>query len=185
MTLITRGQPLEARHFGYGVLQHAVHKRWREFSPEEQAQLSKLVYDKLSEVGAAPTDSPEPWMIKSKVATLMAEVVRQDGARLWTQLMPDMAMGAASDSPVLAELSCLVMRYVAEDVAVYNGDIIGGRMKELLGGLTSTLPQSLPALYRVLEVGTRRTNDCAFEPQGCYVTWYPSLTRDTRHKMRQ
>ena len=27
------------------------------------------------------------------------------------------------------------MRYVAEDVAVYNSDIIGGKMKELLFGL--------------------------------------------------
>ena len=71
---------------------------------------------------------------------------------VWAQLMPDMAAGAASDSPVLAELSALVMRYVAEDVAVYNADIIGGRMKKLLFGLTSTLPQALPALYRVLEV---------------------------------
>ena len=44
-------------------------------------------------------------------------------------------------------------RPCAEDVAVYNSDIIGGRMKELLFGLTSTLPQSLPALYRILEVG--------------------------------
>lgn len=115
-------------------------------------QPAKVVYDKLSEVGAAPADSPEPWVIKSKVATLMAEVVRQEGASLWSQLMPDMAAGAASDSPVLAELSALVMRYVAEDVAVYNADIIGGKMKELLFGLTSTLPQALPALYRVLEV---------------------------------
>ena len=51
-----------------------------------------------------------------------------------------------------AELSALVMRYVAEDVAVYNSDILGGRMKELLYGLTSTLPQALPAMYRLLEV---------------------------------
>lgn len=152
MTLVARGQPLEARHFGYGVLQHVMHKRWHEFSPEERQHLAKVVYDKLSEAGNAPADSPEPWMIKSKVATLMAEVVRQEGAKMWTHLMPDMAAGAASDSPVLAELSALVMRYVAEDVAVYNSDIIGGRMKELLFGLTSTLPQALPALYRVLEV---------------------------------
>ena len=49
-------------------------------------------------------------------------------------------------------MSCLTTRYVAEDVAVHNEDIIGGRMKELLFGLTSTLPQTLPALYRSLEV---------------------------------
>ena len=69
--------------------------------------------------------------------------------------MPEMAAGACSDSPVRAELSALVMRYVAEDVAVYNSDIIGGRMKELLYGLTSTLPQALQAMYRLLEVSTQ------------------------------
>ena len=109
------------------------------------------MYDKLSECGAVPTsEPPEPFMIKSKAATLMAEVVRQEGAPLWSSIMPEMAAGACSDSPVRAELSALVMRYVAEDVAVYNSDIIGGRMKELLYGLTSTLPQALQACTSLL-----------------------------------
>ena len=77
-------------------------------------------------------------------------------------LMPELAAGAGAGSPVLAELSALVMRYVAEDVAVYNSDIIGGKMKELLFGLTSTLPQALPALYRILEV--RRKKKRRLEP---------------------
>lgn len=153
MQLIARGQPLEARHFGYGVLQHVVAKRWSQFTQPERQELAKLVYDKLSECGAVPADEPpEPFMIKSKVATLMAQVVRQEGVGMWSSIMPEMAAGACSESPVRAELSALVMRYVAEDVAVYNSDILGGRMKELLYGLTSTLPQALPAMYRLLEV---------------------------------
>jgi hypothetical protein len=36
-------------------------------------------------------------MIKSKVATLMAEIVRRQGASLWTSLMPDLAAGANSE----------------------------------------------------------------------------------------
>ena len=153
MQLIARGQPLEARHFGYGVLQHVVAKRWSQFTQPERQELAKLVYDKLSECGAVPADEPpEPFMIKSKVATLMAQVVRQEGVGMWSSIMPEMAAGACSESPVQAELSALVMRYVAEDVAVYNSDILGGRMKELLYGLTSTLPQALPAMYRLLEV---------------------------------
>ena len=75
---------------------------------------------------------------------------------MWTGLMPELAAGAGAGSPVLAELAALVMRYVAEDVAVYNSDIIGGKMKELLFGLTSTLPQALPALYRILEVRRKK-----------------------------
>ena len=123
------------------------------------------MYDKLSECGAVPTsEPPEPFMIKSKAATLMAEVVRQEGAAMWSSIMPEMAAGACSDSPVRAELSALVMRYVAEDVAVYNSDIIGGRMKELLYGLTSTLPQALQAMYRLLEVSTQPVATFFFSP---------------------
>ena len=165
MQLIARGQPLEARHFGYGVLQHVVARRWSQFTHPERQELAKLVYDKLSECGAVPTsEPPEPFMIKSKAATLMAEVVRQEGAALWSSIMPEMAAGACSDSPVRAELSALVMRYVAEDVAVYNSDIIGGRMKELLYGLTSTLPQALQAMYRLLEVSTQPVATFFFSP---------------------
>ena len=99
MALVARGQPLEARHFGYGVLQHVVSRRWGSFSADERRQLAKLVYDKLSECGSAPADAPEPWMIKSKVATLMAQVVRQEGASMWTGLMPELAAGAGADPP--------------------------------------------------------------------------------------
>ena len=71
MQLIARGQPLEARHFGYGVLQHVVARRWSQFTHPERQELAKLVYDKLSECGAVPTsEPPEPFMIKSKAATL-------------------------------------------------------------------------------------------------------------------
>jgi len=95
MQLIARGQPLEARHFGYGVLQHVVAKRWSQFTQPERQELAKLVYDKLSECGAVPADEPpEPFMIKSKVATLMAQVVRQEGVGMWSSIMPEMAAGA-------------------------------------------------------------------------------------------
>ena len=178
MALVARGQPLEARHFGYGVLQHVVSRRWGSLSADERRQLAKLVYDKLSECGSAPADAPEPWMIKSKVATLMAQVVRQEGASMWTGLMPELAAGAGAGSPVLAELAALVMRYVAEDVAVYNSDIIGGKMKELLFGLTSTLPQALPALYRILEV--RRKKKRRLEPNEARDAKDARLARPSR-----
>lgn len=164
MELVARSKPLEARHFGYGVLQHVVAKRWREFSDEEKTALAKMCYEKLSEISSSSDDgtpglpqTAEPFVLKSKVASLMAQVVRQQGADVWIALVPDLAIGAASENPALAEVSCLTTRYVAEDVAVHNEDIIGGRMKELLFGLTSTLPQTLPALYRSLEVRMRQS----------------------------
>ena len=163
MQLVSSDKPIEARHFGYGVLQFVVAKKWNEFSSDEKTQLAKMCYDKLGEIGSGVITkdlngnltggtTPAPLILKSKVATLMAQVVRQQGAAVWQALVPDLALGASSENPALAEVSALTMRYVAEDVAVHNQDIIGGRMKELLFGLTSTLPQTLPALYRSLEV---------------------------------
>ena len=154
---------------------HVVSKRWREFSDDEKTQLAKMCYEKLGEISsvensnAAGSDdgtprvpNSEPFVLKSKVASLMAQVVRQQGADVWIALVPDLALGAASENPALAEVSCLTTRYVAEDVAVHNEDIIGGRMKELLFGLTSTLPQTLPALYRSLEVRRFHTSRLFF-----------------------
>ena len=175
MALVARGQ-LEARHFGYGVLQHVVSRRW---GPRRRAQTAgETRVRQTQRVRLRPADAPEPWMIKSKVATLMAQVVRQEGASMWTGLMPELAAGAGAGSPVLAELAALVMRYVAEDVAVYNSDIIGGKMKELLFGLTSTLPQALPALYRILEV--RRKKKRRLEPNEARDAKDARLARPSR-----
>ena len=159
MALVARGRPLEARHFGYGVLQHVCAERWDEFAADERQHLAKLAWEKLTELvaGAAgdaggSAAAPEPFVIKSKAATLLATVVRREGAALWAGVVPDLCAMTSSADADAAELAALVTRYVAEDVAVYNSDIIGGRMKDLLGGLTATLPQTLPALYRGLEV---------------------------------
>ena len=167
--LVAAEKPLEARHFGYGVLQHVVGKRWREFSDDEKTALAKMCYEKLGEI-ASSSPEPEPFVLKSKVATVMAQVVRQQGAEVWIALVPDLAVGAASENPALAEVSCLTTRYVAEDVAVHNEDIIGGRMKELLFGLTSTLPQTLPALYRSLEVRAKAKRK-SFSPK-CFFGFF-------------
>jgi exportin-5 len=158
VALVARGRPLEARHFGYGVLQHVCAERWDEFAADERQHLAKLAWEKLTELagaadaGGSGSAPPEPFVIKSKAATLLATVVRREGAALWAGVVPDLCAMTSSGDADAAELAALVTRYVAEDVAVYNSDIIGGRMKDLLGGLTATLPQTLPALYRGLEV---------------------------------
>ena len=102
----------------------------------------------------------EAYAVKSKVATLMAEVVRQEGSSLWTRLVPDLVQMCASDEGQCAELGMNVVRFVAEDVAIHNEDMIGGRMRELLGGLTSTLPAVLPAIYALMEKHYVKAQGC-------------------------
>lgn len=112
--------------------------------------MAQLAHGLLNEV-AMSGGEPEPYVIKSKTATLMAEVVRQEGAGTWNQLVPDLVNMTLSDEPQRAELGVNVIRFVAEDVAVYNDDLIGGRMRELLGSLSSTVGTILPAIYSLME----------------------------------
>ena len=123
------------------------------WTADERRQRAKLVYDKLSECGSDPTGCPaEPWMIKSKVAPsgpggapggARAAVPGPWRRRAGADMQPGRGVGA--------ELAALVMRYVAEDVAVYNSDIIGGKSERVpsVRRMTSTLSQALPALYRI------------------------------------
>ena len=71
--LVAAEKPLEARHFGYGVLQHVVGKRWREFSDDEKTALAKMCYEKLGEIFSGV--KPEPFVLKSKVATVMVSML--------------------------------------------------------------------------------------------------------------
>ena len=53
LSLCSAGRPLEARHFGFGVLQHLVHARWIEFSETERTTMARVAMDRLNE-GASP-----------------------------------------------------------------------------------------------------------------------------------
>ena len=148
-SLCAKTRALEARHFGYATLRELVRVRWRTMSESERMEMAALAHGMLREVSEG--GAAEPYAVKSKAATLMAEVVRQEGASLWTRLVPDLMAMAGSEEPQAAEMGANVIRFVAEDVAVYNEDLIGGRMRELLGGLSSTVGTLLPAIYSLME----------------------------------
>ena len=148
-SLCARGRGLEARHFGFGVLRDVARTRWRGLTAEERMEMASLAHGMLLEVSAG--DAAEAYAVKSKAATLVAETVRQEGASLWTRLVPDLVSMATGDEAQRAEMGVNVIRYVAEDVAVYNEDMIGGKMRELLGGLSSTVGTILPAIYALME----------------------------------
>ena len=148
-SLCARGRGLEARHFGFGVLRDVARTRWRGLTAEERMEMASLAHGMLLEVSAG--DAAEAYAVKSKAATLVAETVRQEGASLWTRLVPDLVSMTTGDEAQRAEMGVNVIRYVAEDVAVYNEDMIGGKMRELLGGLSSTVGTILPAIYALME----------------------------------
>ncbi|EPS62225.1 hypothetical protein M569_12567, partial [Genlisea aurea] len=50
-----------------------------------------------------------------------------------------------------AELVLMILRWLPEDITVHNEDLEGDRRRILLRGLSQTLPEILPLLYRLLE----------------------------------
>lgn len=56
--------------FGYLIAQHMIRMRWEDLTVDERRQMASMACDLLQE-SARPN---EPWVLKSQVAALMAEV---------------------------------------------------------------------------------------------------------------
>jgi exportin-5 len=143
--LVKHEQTSEIRHFGLKMLQHLIRMRWDELNPEEQHQMAIMAGNMLQE-SARPS---EPWGLKSQAAALMAEVARREGPPLWKEMLPAL-FSLSSSGPIHAELVAMVLRWLPEDVTVHNEDLEGERRRNLLQGLTQTLPETLPFLYKVI-----------------------------------
>lgn len=144
--LAAPGGPIEVQHFGYALLQHLVGNRWVEYNEQEHAQLASLAFDMLNRVGA----SSDSWSVKSKAALLLALVVKRQGQQLWQALQPQL-LPLAQQGPVQAEMVCMVLRFVAEEVMLYSEDLGQASKRALLAGQQASLPQLLPALTGLLE----------------------------------
>eukprot|EP00897_Mesotaenium_endlicherianum_P007484 jgi/Mesen1/6764/ME000346S05942 len=145
-TLVADNQPAPNRVFAYQLLRDVAKSKWNELSEEEKQQMGQLAFN-LTQATAA---QQEPFSMKSKAAAVLGEVVRSQGATLWKELLPALLSSAAA-SPVHAEVTALVLQFVAEDVTVHNEDLEGERKRQLLQALTHTLPDVLQFLYQSLE----------------------------------
>ncbi|KAG0582809.1 hypothetical protein KC19_3G087700 [Ceratodon purpureus] len=138
--------PLEVRLIGLKLLQHMIRMRWENLSTEGRQQMTAMAGNLLQE-SANPN---EKWTLKNRVAGLMAEVARREGPPLWKDMLPALfALG--SNSALHAELVAMFFRLLPEDVTVHNEDLDGERRRQLLQGLTQTLPETLPFLYKLLD----------------------------------
>ncbi|CAI7883536.1 unnamed protein product, partial [Closterium sp. NIES-54] len=145
--LVNGDQPEHARLFAFQLLQNVARNKWQQFPADERRKLAVYAFDLLRR--CADT-AGEPWSIRSKAAALLADIVKHEGSDLWKEMLPSLlALSAAS--PVHAETVALVLQFVPEDVTVHNEDIEGNRRRQLLLGLTATLPQILPFLYSLLD----------------------------------
>ncbi|BBN01643.1 exportin-5 [Marchantia polymorpha subsp. ruderalis] len=145
-SLVRQEQSSEVRLYGFKMLQHLIRLRWDELSPEEHRQMAQMALNMIQEV-AKPH---EQWALKSQAAALVAEVSRRGGPPMWKEMLPSL-FSLSTSSAIHSELVAMVLRWLPEDVTVHNEDLEGERRRQLLFGLTQTLPETLPFLFQLLE----------------------------------
>lgn len=139
-------QPVEVLVIAYSLLQHLVKTRWQEMSEQEQTSLVQLGYQNLSEVAGLGNQA---WAIKSKAAMLLASCVRYQGATSYEALVPHL-LSLASRGPPHAELGCMVLHFVSEDLTQFE-EISGEGKRSFLSSLTASVPLVLPWVCKLLE----------------------------------
>ncbi|KAL4578086.1 hypothetical protein LXL04_014202 [Taraxacum kok-saghyz] len=144
--LVKKDWPSEVRLHAFKLLQHLVRLRWDELSPEERREFAKVSMDLMNEIA----NSFEEWALKSQTAALIAEIVRREGVSLWQELVPSL-VALSNSGPTHAEMVCMMLRWLPEDITVHNEDLEGDRRRLLLRGITESLPEILPLLYTLLE----------------------------------
>ncbi|XP_016652665.1 PREDICTED: protein HASTY 1 [Prunus mume] len=144
--LVKKDWSSEIRLHAFKMLQHLVRLRWEELSPTERRNFANITVDLMSDI-ANPS---EEWALKSQTAALVAEMVRREGLNLWQELLPTL-VSLSYKGPIQAELVCMMLRWLPEDITVHNEDLEGDRRRLLLRGLTQSLPEILPLLYTLLE----------------------------------
>ncbi|GJU50085.1 protein HASTY 1 [Tanacetum coccineum] len=144
--LVKKDWTSEVRLHAFKLLQHLVRLRWEELSPDERREFAKVSIELMNEAA----QNHEEWALKSQTAALNAEIVRREGESLWQELLPSL-VALCSSGPAHAEMVCMMLRWLPEDITVHNEDLEGERRRLLLRGLTESLPEILPLLYTLLE----------------------------------
>ncbi|XP_008799279.2 protein HASTY 1 [Phoenix dactylifera] len=146
LLLVRKDWSSEIRLHGFKMLQHLVRFRWDEFSIAERSEFANLTLNLILEM----VSPREEWALKSQTAALAAEVVRREGVTLWHELLPSL-VSLSNKGPIEAELVAMMLRWLPEDITVHNEDLEGDRRRVLLRGLTESLTEILPLLYKLLE----------------------------------
>ncbi|KAK9829960.1 hypothetical protein WJX72_008872 [[Myrmecia] bisecta] len=144
--LVASGRPLEVQHTGYALLQHLVGVRWDDFSDQERSQLAVLSFNLVRQVGGAG----DGWPVRSKAALVLALVAKRQGPELWQAMLPQL-LALEKEGPLMAEVVCMVLRFMTEEITQYADDLNADAKRLLLSSLMASLDVVLPFLQQVLE----------------------------------
>ncbi|WIA43061.1 hypothetical protein OEZ86_009590 [Tetradesmus obliquus] len=138
---------LEVQMSAYTLLQILVRNRWAELSADEHQKITQLAYQHMKDVGHLGQQAA--WPLKSKSAMLLAAVARQQGPEAYSALLPQL-IASAAEGPMQAEISCMVLQFVSEDLTQFEER--GGEWKRnFLSALLTSVEQVLPFIVRLLQ----------------------------------
>eukprot|EP00878_Enallax_costatus_P015861 GHUV01016625.1.p1 GENE.GHUV01016625.1~~GHUV01016625.1.p1 ORF type:complete len:469 (+),score=88.17 GHUV01016625.1:174-1580(+) len=138
---------LEVQMSAYSLLQYLVRNRWSELSADEHQKITQLAYQHMKDVGHLGNQAA--WPLKSKSAMLLAAVTRQQGPETFAALLPQLITSAA-EGPMQAEISCMVMQFVSEDITQFEER--GGEWKRsYLSALLASVETVLPFVVQLLQ----------------------------------
>lgn len=132
-------------------------------------EFTELVYcllpSAVSHLGAQAA-----WALKSKAAMLLAAVIRQQGPDTYTAILPQL-IGSAAEGPLQAELACMVLQFVSEDLTQFEQR--GGDWKRnFLSALLASVDTVLPFVVKVSIGWHCAAQYClAYKVCGCHEAW--------------
>lgn len=121
----TKAQPAIVRHFGLSLLDHAIRRRWADYTPDQHAALRDWIL-RLSESVAAE----DPLYIRNKIAEIWVEVAKRSWVLDWMN-MDELLVRLWDGSVIQKTLVLTVLETLSEDVFGHEDMTAGLRGTEL------------------------------------------------------
>lgn len=124
-----------------------------EVSPPPLTSLHVTFYSAVGHLGHQAA-----WPLKSKAAMLLAAVTRQQGPETYTALLPQL-ISSAAEGPMQAEISCMVLQFVSEDITQFE-ERGGDWKRSYLSALLQSVETILLFVVQLLQVCFSTLHKC-------------------------
>ncbi len=145
--LFNNSMPPAVRHFGLGLYEHLITKRWTFLSAESKAQMKEV---SLQLIGQWPADEAAAHsFLKHKAVQVVALIAKREWPHHWPTLFTQLTQ-LSLHSDAHCEIVLLVLGEMGE--GLFSDDkMADGRRNELLVALNAEFPALFTFCYKVLE----------------------------------
>jgi len=145
--LFNDSMPAEVRHFGLGLYEHLITKRWLMLSAESKAQMKEVSLQLISQWPA--DEAATAHFLKHKAVQVVALIAKREWPHQWPGLFSQLTQ-LSQHSDAHCELVLLVLGEMGE--GLFSDDKMSdGRRNELLVALNAEFPALFTFCYKVLE----------------------------------